>query len=156
MVYGVRSDISGTRHHLDIGEDINVQRHFPEGWYDGEEESMYPKDSAVQPPIDTAEKTPNKNSKLRLRRRRITRRVRHGIWKILVFEKLRKYILVRNYILLSKPCTFGWLFVAVDGYLFRMGSFPLASWYQLSLKVTNIHVWVHAWKWDCVLGDTCS
>jgi len=38
MVYGVRADEGGTRHHLDLGEDIVVKKWFPEGWYDGYEE----------------------------------------------------------------------------------------------------------------------
>ncbi|KAI5853746.1 hypothetical protein BZA05DRAFT_394569, partial [Tricharina praecox] len=38
MVYGVRADEGGTRHHLDLGEDIVPRKWFPEGWYDGYEE----------------------------------------------------------------------------------------------------------------------
>jgi len=38
VVYGVRADEGGTRHHLDLGEDIVPRRWFPEGWYDGYEE----------------------------------------------------------------------------------------------------------------------
>ncbi|KAF8545363.1 hypothetical protein BDD12DRAFT_811534 [Trichophaea hybrida] len=36
MTYGTRT--VGDRHHLDLGEDIPVMPHFPQGWYDGYEE----------------------------------------------------------------------------------------------------------------------
>jgi hypothetical protein len=36
MAYGVRIDETGTRMHLDIGEDILPSNDFPEGWYDGD------------------------------------------------------------------------------------------------------------------------
>ena len=42
MVYGVRVDKSGQRHHLDLGEDIRPLKKFPDGWYDGEVEGMVP------------------------------------------------------------------------------------------------------------------
>lgn len=42
MVYGVRVDEKGQRHHLDIGEDIRPVRKFPAGWYDGETGEMVP------------------------------------------------------------------------------------------------------------------
>ena len=42
MVYGVRVDGTGTRHHLDIGEDIVSISKFPAGWYDGEVGAMRP------------------------------------------------------------------------------------------------------------------
>lgn len=42
MVYGVRVDRTGTRHHLDLGEDIHPTRNFPNGWYDGEVDNMRP------------------------------------------------------------------------------------------------------------------
>lgn len=38
MVYGIRTDDTGQRHHLDLGEDIQPLRWFPEGWYDGHQE----------------------------------------------------------------------------------------------------------------------
>ncbi|KAL7269614.1 hypothetical protein RUND412_007709 [Rhizina undulata] len=46
MVYGVRTDSSGIRHHLDIGEDIAPKSKFPEGWYDGEIGEMAVDDGA--------------------------------------------------------------------------------------------------------------
>ncbi|KAI5808030.1 hypothetical protein DFH27DRAFT_293035 [Peziza echinospora] len=42
MVYGVRTDSSGKRHHLDMGTDIVPISKFPLGWYDGLEEGMVP------------------------------------------------------------------------------------------------------------------
>lgn len=42
MVYGVRIDKAGERHHLDIGEDIHPVNRFPDGWYDGEVGDMVP------------------------------------------------------------------------------------------------------------------
>lgn len=42
MVYGVRIDKAGERHHLDIGEDIQPVRRFPDGWYDGDVGGMAP------------------------------------------------------------------------------------------------------------------
>lgn len=42
MVYGVRVDQTGQRHHLDLGEDIAPLKRFPDGWYDGEVEGMVP------------------------------------------------------------------------------------------------------------------
>ncbi|TGZ81657.1 hypothetical protein EX30DRAFT_371282 [Ascodesmis nigricans] len=36
VVYGVRRNKRGTRHHLDIGDDIRPRKYFPQGWYDGE------------------------------------------------------------------------------------------------------------------------
>ena len=41
MVYGVRIDKSGMRHHLDMGEDIIPIKKFPAGWYDGDEGEMF-------------------------------------------------------------------------------------------------------------------
>ncbi|KAI5820553.1 hypothetical protein BZA77DRAFT_301052 [Pyronema omphalodes] len=38
VVYGVRTDDTGERHHLDLGEDITKLRSFPQGWYDGYQE----------------------------------------------------------------------------------------------------------------------
>lgn len=43
MVYGVRVDRkTGERHHLDMCEDIEPMKRFPDGWYDGEVEDMVP------------------------------------------------------------------------------------------------------------------
>ena len=42
MVYGVRIDKTGERHHLDLGEDIQPVRKFPDGWYDGDVGGMVP------------------------------------------------------------------------------------------------------------------
>lgn len=42
MVYGVRVDKAGERHHLDLGEDIKPVRKFPDGWYDGDVGDMVP------------------------------------------------------------------------------------------------------------------
>ncbi|KAI5798404.1 hypothetical protein FPQ18DRAFT_254678 [Pyronema domesticum] len=38
VVYGVRTDDTGERHHLDLGEDIAKLKRFPQGWYDGYQE----------------------------------------------------------------------------------------------------------------------
>ncbi|KAH0611001.1 uncharacterized protein H6S33_011428 [Morchella sextelata] len=81
VVYGVRVDPSGTRHHLDIGEDITVKKHFPEGWYDGEEDSMYPKSSTSCQETKSLERAGivrDKTSTPRLRRRRIIKKTRRG------------------------------------------------------------------------------
>lgn len=81
VVYGVRMDPSGTRHHLDIGEDIVVKKHFPEGWYDGEEASMYPKSSTScreTKSLEISRIVRDKTSIPRLRRRRIIRKTRRG------------------------------------------------------------------------------
>lgn len=42
MVYGVRVDKTGERHHLDLGEDIHPVKKFPDGWYDGDVGGMVP------------------------------------------------------------------------------------------------------------------
>lgn len=54
MVYGVRIDKTGQRHHLDFGEDIVPLKRFPDGWYDGEVEGMEEKQRLLAP-VEEAE-----------------------------------------------------------------------------------------------------
>lgn len=69
MVYGIRTDESGQRHHLDLGEDIRPLGWFPEGWYDGHQEWVDVVDGAV--PGGRAEK---KKKAVAVRKRRAFRR----------------------------------------------------------------------------------
>lgn len=40
MTYGVRVSMNGQIHHLDIGEDLDILKRFPAGYYDGEYDTV--------------------------------------------------------------------------------------------------------------------
>ncbi|KAF8448531.1 hypothetical protein BGX38DRAFT_1188294 [Terfezia claveryi] len=62
MVYGVRIDKAGERHHLDIGEDIQPVRKFPNGWYDGDVGGMVPYTDEKQPLLSMIDEEPEGDS----------------------------------------------------------------------------------------------
>jgi len=69
MVYGTRTE--GDRHHLDLGHDIPVVPHFPQGWYDGYEEWV-----DEEKPVVVAAAASQKSSGRVVRRRNIVATVR--------------------------------------------------------------------------------